>query len=91
MSERNFHVFLPMPTEKVKLIILDRELISYNTGIKNICKDLILKMVKTADDAAVLQKLKLHQVGSPVQNSSECLNDRSTEKNQTSVHLFKRI
>lgn len=46
MNERNFHSFLPMPTEKVKLIILERELISYNTGTKNICKDLILKMVK---------------------------------------------
>lgn len=69
MGERNFHCFLPIITEKVKLIILERELISgcshklYNTGIKKYLWRFNLDNGKTADDAGVLWKLKLHQRG----------------------------
>lgn len=62
-NEWNFHSFLPMPTEKVKLIILDRELISHN---KKYLQRFNFENGKTADDAAVLRKLKLHQVENAV-------------------------
>lgn len=39
---------------------------------------------KTEDDAAVLRKIKLHQIEIIVQRCSECLNDSNIEKNLNS-------
>jgi len=55
MDERNFHCFLSIHTEKVNLVILERELISgcshkrYNAGITKYLQRFNLDNGKTAD------------------------------------------